>query len=160
PFKLDDSHGAVEIQFGRAGSQTAIMIRHAPKVAEPPPEPEPEPVVEEALEAPPELQSPPPEPEPVEPPPPVVRPSAVHRGEPRDQPANEIDTLLLRMLEAGASDLHLSTGSAPVFRVDGDLSPQGSTSLTSSDVERLIQQILPDRGKRELAERNDADFAY
>ena len=34
-----------------------------------------------------------------------------------------LDELLLNMVEANASDLHLKAGSPPVMRVDGELQP-------------------------------------
>ncbi len=65
------------------------------------------------------------------------------------------------MLELNASDVHLSSGAIPVFRIHGEIQPQTeSPRLASSDVEHLMNQVLPERNRKEFAERNDTDFAY
>jgi twitching motility protein PilT len=167
-FRLDEQHDAVEVQFGRAGTTPAIMIRRAPKeaaaaaatVAPAPFESAPEvvrpPQAQPAAVPEPATEPPPP------PPPPVVKLSSMRRVSAAPSGAEkEIDALLRRMLEAGASDVHLMTGVPPYFRVDGDLAPDAASApLTGADLERTIAQILPERGKHELAEKNDCDFAY
>jgi twitching motility protein PilT len=42
--------------------------------------------------------------------------------------------LLKQMMELRASDLHLTAGSAPLFRVDGNLSPKGIEKLAPDQV--------------------------
>ncbi len=70
------------------------------------------------------------------------------------------DALLLRMLEMGASDLHLAVGTPPVFRVDGELvQPSGAAPLGSADVERLLRRLLPEPARSALAARNEATVA-
>jgi twitching motility protein PilT len=72
-----------------------------------------------------------------------------------------IDDILLKMLELHASDVHLSSGTHPVFRIHGEIAPQTeSPKLASTDVEHLLNQIFPDKNRKEFAERNDTDFAY
>src|SRR5262245_8565294 len=72
-----------------------------------------------------------------------------------------LDRILIRMLAAGASDVHLSSASHPIFRVHGEITPQTDMApLTSDEIEQLLDPILPDKVRKEFAERNDADFAY
>jgi len=72
-----------------------------------------------------------------------------------------IDSLFRQMFELKASDLHLSSGSVPMLRHDGEMKEMpGRVTLTAADVERLIWSIAPDRNREEFAEKHDTDFAY
>lgn len=71
-----------------------------------------------------------------------------------------IDHLLASAVSAGASDLHLRSGSAPTLRVDGDLRTFSGRALTEADVERFLGELLPDRLEVEFKETQEADFAY
>jgi twitching motility protein PilT len=65
------------------------------------------------------------------------------------------------MVESGASDLHLSSGSCPVLRVYGEiqfLKDQGA--LASEDIRRLLYSILDPETRRIFEETHDADCAY
>jgi twitching motility protein PilT len=73
----------------------------------------------------------------------------------------EIDAYFRQMVEMRASDLHLSSGNAPMVRHDGEMKPlAGRSVLAAKDVERLLMPIAPERNREELARRNDTDFAY
>ncbi|MHB8798872.1 MAG: type IV pilus twitching motility protein PilT [Thermoanaerobaculia bacterium] len=72
-----------------------------------------------------------------------------------------LDAILLRMLELKASDVHLSSGSRPVFRIHGEMEAQGEHEALSSDaVEKLLGPIFPEKNRTEFMERHDTDFAY
>ena len=47
--------------------------------------------------------------------------------------------LLKAMLEKGASDLHVTTGTAPQLRVDGSLVPLNLPSLSPQDMMELTR---------------------
>ena len=65
------------------------------------------------------------------------------------------------MLQAGASDLHISAAHAPRVRVDGALTPlKGAPTLTSDAIEAIVSEIAPDLAWEEFGEHNDADFAW
>ena len=66
------------------------------------------------------------------------------------------------MVEAKASDLHLSSGMPALIRKDGHIKPleEGAATLTNEDVVSLLEPITPEVNKAEFAERNDTDFAY
>jgi twitching motility protein PilT len=73
-----------------------------------------------------------------------------------------IDQLFHAMCTKAASDLHLCVGSPPLVRKDGRMEALDSSvsALTISDIEALLEPIMPERNRKEFAERHDTDFAY
>ncbi len=71
-----------------------------------------------------------------------------------------IDSLLRVFLEKRASDLHLSVGSPPVVRVDGDIQRLRWRALTEADFENLVQPITPTPVWENWRLTGDGDFAY
>lgn len=72
-----------------------------------------------------------------------------------------IDELLRKMLEARASDLHLSAGNHPVIRVDGEIRfLTDRPKMSSADVEGLVRPMMTEKASNAFAELRDADFAY
>lgn len=71
----------------------------------------------------------------------------------------ELKTLLARMVEVRASDLHLRSDRPAVFRVDGHLVPATSEPVPAADVDRIIDGILSPRQKREFEERHECDLS-
>ncbi|MCS6886290.1 MAG: type IV pilus twitching motility protein PilT [Blastocatellia bacterium] len=72
-----------------------------------------------------------------------------------------MDELFYKMVQMGASDLHMSVSMPPMVRHDGEMKPlPGYPVLTEADNERLLKQIMPERNKEEFARRHDTDFAY
>ena len=55
----------------------------------------------------------------------------------------ELDPLLTQCIERKASDLHLTVGVPPVFRVDGALVAAQVPNLTPDDIETMLQAALP-----------------
>jgi twitching motility protein PilT len=72
-----------------------------------------------------------------------------------------VDRMLLKMLEMGASDLHLSTDCPPRVRVHGKMLelPGAETRNEHSLLEQLFE-ITPERNRTEFETRNDTDFAH
>ena len=69
--------------------------------------------------------------------------------------------LLKRMTDAGGSDLHLTTNSAPQIRVHGHLSPLSDFSpLTPADTKRLAYSVLTDAQKHRFEENLELDFSF
>ena len=68
--------------------------------------------------------------------------------------------LLRFMVEVGASDLHLRSGSPPFVRVDGQLEPCPFPALSASDTETLATELLPLRKSSEFSETNEADAGF
>src|SRR5919109_317374 len=73
-----------------------------------------------------------------------------------------IDQLFRRMCELKASDLHLSSGTPPLVRKDGEMQPlaDGAGPLTTEILKRLLSEIMPDANRQEFDSRHDTDFAY
>jgi twitching motility protein PilT len=72
-----------------------------------------------------------------------------------------LEKLLARVVAEGASDLHLSAGHKPHWRVDGDMRTMDDLSpMGSSEVLELLEPVMEARHKQQFAEDNDTDFAY
>jgi len=67
--------------------------------------------------------------------------------------------LLTQMLHLGASDLHLSVGSPPVFRVRGALHFSDAATLGDEEIASLFRSALTNRSE-ELRRRGATDFAF
>lgn len=68
--------------------------------------------------------------------------------------------LLKAMIEKGASDLHLTTGSPPQLRIDGKLVPLKTPPLTPVDTKQLCYSILTDAQKHKFEEENELDLSF
>jgi twitching motility protein PilT len=72
-----------------------------------------------------------------------------------------LDVLLRRMVEEGASDLHLSAGERPRWRLDGQMVELTDHPLLGPDeVHELARPVMPRRCGDEFDETSDTDFAY
>ncbi|MDD3148713.1 MAG: PilT/PilU family type 4a pilus ATPase [Candidatus Riflebacteria bacterium] len=72
-----------------------------------------------------------------------------------------IDDLLKRLVEEGGSDLHLSAGQVPRWRIDGTIRPiSGFMKLGASEVFQLLEQIMRPDSIEEFKRTGDEDFAY
>ncbi len=73
----------------------------------------------------------------------------------------KLDKLLERTVAEGASDLHLSAGQKPHWRIDGDVQPIADANpLGAREVLDLLTPILEKRHRDQFAADNDTDFAY
>ncbi|MCI0441848.1 PilT/PilU family type 4a pilus ATPase [bacterium] len=69
--------------------------------------------------------------------------------------------LLKSMVAEGASDLHLSAGQRPRWRIDGQMQEiVDAPLLTSNTVLELLTPVIDGRFKTQFEETNDVDFAY
>ncbi|MFO7692057.1 MAG: type IV pilus twitching motility protein PilT [Vicinamibacterales bacterium] len=68
--------------------------------------------------------------------------------------------LLRRTLEMNASDLHLTAGSPPQVRVDGDLQRLDLPELTPSDTKQYAYSVLTDAQKKRFEEALELDFSF
>ncbi|MFO0630482.1 MAG: type IV pilus twitching motility protein PilT [Polyangiales bacterium] len=69
--------------------------------------------------------------------------------------------LLRSMVERGASDLHLTAGSAPSMRVDDQLRPLSRCAvLTPSDTQRLCYQILTEEQRARFERAQELDLSF
>ncbi len=68
--------------------------------------------------------------------------------------------LLKAMVETGASDLHITTGSPPQLRIDGNLVPLKTAPLTPVETKQLCYSILTDAQKHKFEEENELDLSF
>ncbi len=100
---------------------------------------------------------PPPAPEPLAaPPPPAARPAAPAKLE------RPLDRMLARLVELGASDLHLTSTLPPAMRLHGDMKPLPgfATPLSSERILLMCEEVATGTTRTEFREDNDTDFAY
>ena len=62
----------------------------------------------------------------------------------------DLNEILIRSVECKASDIHLSVGRAPNYRIDGVLHTGGEEKLMPDDVRNLILPLLDKRHEEEL----------
>jgi twitching motility protein PilT len=69
--------------------------------------------------------------------------------------------LLKEMIEKKASDLHITTGTAPQLRIDGQLRPiQGIEPMGAAETKRLCYSILTDAQKYKFEEDDELDLSF
>jgi len=73
-----------------------------------------------------------------------------------------LDVLLSRAVDLGASDIHLKLGRPPMLRRDGSLGPIEGPDLTESDLEVVLQRVTETAPQRlkDFAASGDLDIAY
>src|ERR1044071_8948639 len=71
-----------------------------------------------------------------------------------------LDELLRQMKQEGASDLHLTSGSAPYMRINGDMVKLNYKSVSVETCHGLIFEILNDKQKEIFTNEWDLDLSY
>ena len=71
-----------------------------------------------------------------------------------------IDALFKMMKEQGASDLHLSTGNPPIFRLHGEMVRLNFKTLGNDELKAILFEILSEKQQAHFEETKDLDFAY
>jgi twitching motility protein PilT len=72
----------------------------------------------------------------------------------------ELQKLLELVIEKKASDLHITTGSPPVFRIDGKIVSFDATVLTAPDTKRICYSVLTDAQRHMFEEESELDFSF
>ena len=73
--------------------------------------------------------------------------------------SGSLDLLLQTMLDSGASDMHLRSGSSPVLRVDGRLVECELQPLLEAELEAMLVSAAPREQATALKEAREIDFA-
>lgn len=68
--------------------------------------------------------------------------------------------LLKLLIDKGASDLHISTGSPPRVRIDGKLRPTDNPPLTPAETKAICYSVLTDAQKHKFEEQNELDLSF
>ncbi len=71
-----------------------------------------------------------------------------------------IDKLLQACIKQDASDIHITVGQPPVFRLHGRMRRLETKTLEPEDTVALMKSITPDRCQRELQEKGGSDFGF
>ena len=71
-----------------------------------------------------------------------------------------LQALLKTMLDKGASDLHVTAGSPPRLRIDGELVRLQTDALTPVDTKTLCYSVLTDAQKLRFEEDLEIDFSF
>lgn len=72
----------------------------------------------------------------------------------------DIQQLLERSVAENASDLHISAGSPPLMRVDGEIIKAGTQELSADEVHAMLSGIMNERQRQEFADQLETDFAH
>src|SRR4029450_1844738 len=68
--------------------------------------------------------------------------------------------LLRAMIEKGASDLHIATGSPPLLRVDGSVVPLKLPPLGPVETKQLCYSVLTEDQKNQFERNNELDLSF
>ncbi len=71
-----------------------------------------------------------------------------------------LDVLFRRLVDAGASDLHLRSGEPPLLRLHGELVREELPAIPAERLELLLLSIMTPREVGEFREMGDTDWAY
>lgn len=72
----------------------------------------------------------------------------------------EIKKLLRYAFEKKASDLHVTVGTSPGFRIDGELRRLDISPLAPSDTEEMAKELIPQHLYPSFLEKGELDFSY
>ncbi len=71
-----------------------------------------------------------------------------------------IEDLMEQLIEMGGSDLHLTAGLPPYFRISGHLQPISDQVLSSEECQRLIFSMLNNTQRKNLEQNWELDCSY
>lgn len=71
-----------------------------------------------------------------------------------------MDRLLQACVTQGASDIHITVGRPPVFRIHGRLRSLETKVLDADDSTSLMKSITPERNQQELQEEGGTDYGF
>ncbi len=74
--------------------------------------------------------------------------------------AINLHQLLKAMLDAGATDLHITTGAPPHLRLDGQLVPLKTPPMGPVETKNLCYSILSDKQKQRFEENQELDLSF
>ncbi|HNY45742.1 MAG: PilT/PilU family type 4a pilus ATPase [Casimicrobium sp.] len=77
----------------------------------------------------------------------------------REQATPFINSLLLMMVQKGASDLFLTAGFPPALKIDGEITPVSKTALSPLHTLTLARSIMNDKQAAEFERSSECNFA-
>jgi twitching motility protein PilU len=77
----------------------------------------------------------------------------------RDQATELVHNLLRGLISQKASDLFITSGFPPAFKIDGKMTPVSSQALTPQHTQELARSIMNDRQAAEFESTHECNFA-
>jgi twitching motility protein PilT len=74
--------------------------------------------------------------------------------------AIDLVILIKTMIEKGASDLHLTVGVPPSYRIDGQMVRSKTAPLTADDTKRICYSLITEDQRRVFEKNQELDFAF
>ncbi|MGG3842161.1 type IV pilus twitching motility protein PilT [Anoxybacillus kestanbolensis] len=72
----------------------------------------------------------------------------------------KVDAILRAAFELKASDIHLTVGIPPIFRINGDLKRYGQETLSPADTEQMAKAIVPEKLWPYVDEAGEVNLSY
>ena len=72
----------------------------------------------------------------------------------------KIDELLKTAFKLNASDIHLTVGVPPIFRIHGDLKRYGDVTIDKQFTESVAQLTIPEKMYPDFVEHGQIDYSY
>ncbi|AIF43207.1 type IV pilus twitching motility protein PilT [Virgibacillus sp. SK37] len=72
----------------------------------------------------------------------------------------QFDTWLTEAYHQQASDIHLTIGKAPIFRINGNLIEQDMEKLRPTETKQIVYSILSEEKWKQLERERELDFSY
>ncbi|MBE2923212.1 type IV pilus twitching motility protein PilT [Anoxybacillus flavithermus] len=72
----------------------------------------------------------------------------------------KVDAMLRAAFELKASDIHLTVGIPPIFRINGDLKRYGQDVLSPTDTEQMAKAIVPEHMWTRFETDGELDLSY
>src|SRR5580700_2241545 len=71
-----------------------------------------------------------------------------------------LQQLLRAMVEKGASDMHITAGSAPLLRIDGTIVPLKLPPLNKLEAKQLCYEVLTEEQRIHFEKSNELDLSF
>ncbi|MCA9838624.1 MAG: PilT/PilU family type 4a pilus ATPase [Trueperaceae bacterium] len=73
----------------------------------------------------------------------------------------KLNAYLRKMIEVGASDLHMTSGMPPLVRLNGEMQPlDGDTPLSNEALSEILLEVIPEQNAEQFQTLWDSDFAH
>ncbi|SDN58854.1 type IV pilus twitching motility protein PilT [Alkalicoccus daliensis] len=72
----------------------------------------------------------------------------------------EVDNMLTEAFHMGASDIHLTVGTPPALRLNGELTRREKAALKPADTEAVAKEMIPKAMWSTFEKRGELDFSY
>ncbi|TYS51275.1 type IV pilus twitching motility protein PilT [Bacillus infantis] len=72
----------------------------------------------------------------------------------------KVDLLLKAGFELKASDIHITVGVPPIFRINGEMKRYGKESMLPAHTEAMAKEMIPSHMWERFKEKGELDFSY